>query len=114
MALTKKDQRWVIYSDIDSERPVEGAQRKILAYSDDMMCVEYHMEVGATTAPHSHPHTQIIYIVDGAFEFVIDGEKKILKKGDSALVKGNLAHSIVCVEKGTTLDFFAPMREDFV
>ncbi|MCD7834849.1 MAG: cupin domain-containing protein [Lachnospiraceae bacterium] len=109
-----KDRIWNEYGQIDAEETSPGVVRKILAYTDEVMIVENHFEVGAVGALHHHPHTQITYIISGAFEFEINGEKRIVRAGDSLLKKNGIEHGCVCLEKGVLLDVFAPMREDFV
>ncbi len=78
------------------------------------MCVENTFEKGAVGALHSHPHTQITYVVSGVFEFEIDGEKKVVRAGDTMLKTDGVEHGCVCLEDGVLLDIFSPMREDFV
>ncbi|GHV35295.1 cupin [Synergistales bacterium] len=114
MKKSAKDQRWVFWDDIDSEAGGEKVKRKVLAYSKDLMCVENHFETGSRGKLHSHPHTQITYVVDGVFKFTIDGETKVVKKGDTMLKTDGVEHGCECVETGTLLDIFTPMREDFV
>lgn len=109
-----KNQKWNYNSERQPEVTGEGLFRKILAYTDELMCVENHFEVGVVGALHSHPHTQITYVVSGAFEFTIGDEKKIVRAGDSMLKKDGIEHGCVCLEKGILLDIFTPMREDFV
>ena len=91
-----------------------GVKRRILAYGDNMMQVEVHFEKGAVGAVHSHPHTQLTHVLDGAFEFTIGDEKKIVRKGDTLYKVPNIPHGCVCLEKGVLLDTFAPYREDFL
>ncbi len=114
MALTEKGQVWVFHDQIDSQEAAPGVKKKVLAYGDEMMCVENCFEEGAVGALHSHPHTQITYVVEGEFEFEIAGEKKIVKKGDTLLKQNGVQHGCVCLKKGILLDIFTPMREDFV
>lgn len=111
---TAKNQVWNFHQDIDSEKGGEGVQRKILSYTDELMCVENHFEKGAIGALHHHPHTQITYVVSGKFEFTIDGVKKVVTAGDSMLKKDSVEHGCVCLEEGILLDIFSPMREEFV
>ncbi|MDR0485351.1 MAG: cupin domain-containing protein [Elusimicrobiota bacterium] len=116
MSKTVKDQEFV-ENDLISFEDVPGndaMKRKILAYSDSLMCVENYFKSGAAAPLHSHPHTQIAYIVEGVFEFDADGKKYILKKGDSLFLKSNVLHGVKTIEKGIVLDVFNPMREDFV
>jgi len=111
---TEKNQSWVFESDVAGIDLGNGVTRKILAYGDEAMCVAHHFEKDAVGALHSHPHTQITYIAEGVFEFEIDGVKKIVQKGDTLLKQNSVIHGAVCLEKGILIDFFTPMREDFV
>lgn len=114
MKKTEKNQKWVFNRDIDGEQAAEGVVRKILAYCDSMMCVENHFEKGAVGNMHSHPHTQITYVASGAFEFTIGDETKTVKAGDTLLKQDGVVHGCVCLDKGILVDFFTPMREDFL
>ena len=114
MGTTVKGQRFVFDADVKGTNPAEGVERKVHAYCEEAMCVVHHFTKGAVGALHSHPHTQITYVAKGAFEFEIDGEKRIVKTGDTLLKQNSVVHGAICLEEGTLVDFFAPMREDFV
>ena len=111
---TEKNQIWNYNQEIDLEKCGEGVERKILAYTDELMCVENHFQKGAVGALHSHPHTQITYVVSGQFEFEINGEKRVVNPGDSMLKKDGIVHGCVCLQEGILLDIFNPMRKEFV
>ena len=111
---TEKDQRWVFHRDTLPQPAGEGVTRRLLAYTDELMCVENTFQTGAVGSLHSHPHTQITYVVSGVFEFEIDGEKRIVKGGDTMLKLDGVEHGCVCLKEGVLLDIFNPMREDFV
>jgi len=91
-----------------------GISRKILAYDDNMMIVEVNFEAGAIGTPHQHYHEQITYVLEGEFEFTINGVAKIVKSGDSMYKEPNVLHGAVCLKKGRLLDIFTPHREDFI
>lgn len=91
-----------------------GVTRKVLAYSDELMMCEITFEKGARGNVHSHEHLQITYIAEGSFEFTIDGETKIVNKGDSVYMPSNSVHGVVCLEAGKLVDVFNPMRKDFL
>lgn len=103
-----------LHDSIPQEDLQNGLKRRILAYTKDLMIVEVHFEKDAVGAHHTHPHTQCTYIRDGEFLFDIGGEWKLLKKGDSVSFAPNVLHGLKCVEEGTLLDIFTPMREDFI
>ncbi len=91
-----------------------GVKRKILAYGDGLMHVEVHFEEGAVGEMHSHPHAQTTYVLEGAFEFTIGAETKIVKKGDTLYDAPHVTHGCRCIQKGILLDTFTPIREDFL
>lgn len=106
--------QWVFHKDTKPENADTGVVRRVLAYSKDLMCVENTFEKDAVGVLHHHPHTQITYVVSGKFEFSIDGVKKIVTAGDTMLKMNDVVHGCVCLEAGTLLDIFNPMREDFI
>ena len=73
MDLPEKKQRWVFHADALPQPAGAGVTRRVLAYTDGLMCVENTFETGAVGALHHHPHTQITYVVSGAFAFTVDG-----------------------------------------
>jgi len=109
-----KDERWVYRDQVQAVETSPGAVRRVLAYNQDVMCVENTFAEGVVGALHSHPHTQISYIVSGEFEFTIDGETRTVRAGDSMLKTDGVVHGCVCRKAGVILDIFTPGREDFV
>ena len=91
-----------------------GVSRKILAQDTEMMAVEVKFEKGAVGAVHTHPHVQISYVLEGKFEFELDGVKTVISKGDTYYTKPNAPHGVICLEAGTLLDVFTPRRDDFL
>ena len=73
MKLPERKQRWVYHAEALPQAAGEGVTRRVLAYTDGLMCVENTFEKGAVGALHHHPHTQITYVVSGAFDFTVDG-----------------------------------------
>ena len=91
-----------------------GSERRILAHDSPLMAVEVAFETGAEGAPHSHPHTQMSYVLSGSFRYDVGEESVVLNPGDSVLVPSGLKHGTVCLQKGVLLDVFTPQREDFL
>jgi quercetin dioxygenase-like cupin family protein len=109
-----KDAQWVFYKDVEGEAAAPGVIRKVLAYCDVMMCAANEFEEGAVGPMHSHPHTQITYVAEGRFLFTIGEETREVGKGDTLCKQHGVEHGCVCLQKGVLMDFFTPMREDFV
>ena len=91
-----------------------GSERRILSYNDALMAVEVSFEAGAEGAVHTHPHTQLSYVLSGSFRYSVEEEAVVLRPGDSIVVPGGLPHGTVCLEKGVLLDVFTPARKDFL
>ena len=99
---------------IEAKTVGEGAQRRIMAYDDQLMLVEVELEKGGVVALHTHPHHQVDYLVSGRVEFELAGEKRVLEPGDSVMIPPGAEHGAVALEESILLDIFSPMREDFV
>ena len=91
-----------------------GTRRRVLAHNGEMMAVEVSFDAGAVGSDHSHPHTQISYVLSGEFTYHIESEARVMHPGDSIVVDGGRVHGCTCLSAGTLLDIFAPMRGDFV
>lgn len=111
---TLKNERWVPHGGALAENVSDGVIRRVLAYTDELMCVENAFQAGAVGTVHSHMHTQITYVVSGRFAFTIDGETREVTAGDTLLKTNGVPHGCVCLEAGILLDIFSPMREDFL
>ena len=103
---------------VDNETPWEdlgnGVSRKICGYDDKIMLVKVKFEAGAIGQLHEHYHSQVTYVDSGVFEASINGNKQILKAGDSFYARPHHIHGVLCIEAGILIDVFSPMREDFI
>ena len=91
-----------------------GVSRRVLAYTPQLMIVEVNFEKGGEGSVHSHPHCQNTYVRSGRFRFTVDGEPVEVGPGDTLAFPPNIPHGTLCLEAGTLLDIFTPMREDFI
>lgn len=110
----QKGANWCFAENIIGKEAAAGVERRILAYCDELMCVENIFAAGAIGAMHHHPHTQITYVAKGRFRFTIGEETKEVAAGDTLLKQDDIMHGCVCLEEGILVDFFTPMREDFL
>ena len=91
-----------------------GVTRRVLAHAPQMMMVEVSFEAGSVGSEHRHPHCQSTYVLSGRFRFTIEGEAVEVSAGDTLCFAPNELHGTLCLEEGTLLDVFTPMREDFL
>lgn len=99
---------------VELEKVDNGVSRKIMAYDENLMLVKVFFKTGGIGTIHQHKHSQITHVESGVFEVEIDKEKKVLKAGDAFYIPPNIMHGAVCIEAGTLIDVFSPMREDFI
>ncbi len=93
-----------------------GIRRKVVGHTPNLLAAEVRFERGAVGAPHSHAaHEQIAYVLAGAFEAEVGGEKRTLRAGDTFVADQNVAHGVVALEPDSRLlDIFSPRRDDFI
>ncbi|WKB53812.1 cupin domain-containing protein [Eleftheria terrae] len=97
--------------------PVEpGITRKIVGHTPELLAAVVKFEQGAIGSPHHHEvHDQIAYVLAGAFECEVNGEKRVLRAGDAFVAAKHVRHGVVALEPGSLLlDLFSPRRDDFV
>ena len=63
---------------------------------------------------HQHYHEQWTHMIEGEFEFTINGDTQILLPGMVAHIPSNTPHSAKAITECKVIDCFFPVREDFV
>lgn len=65
-----------------------------------------------TEAPmHVHIEEQVVIVIDGEFEFTIDGETRTMRRGDLAVIPPWVPHGAKTGDQGCTeVDVFSPPR----
>ena len=104
----------VFHKDVALKDLGGGVSRRVLAHTDQLMIVEVNFEAGGEGSVHTHPHFQNTYVRSGKFRFTVDGEPVEVGPGDTLAFPSNIPHGTLCLEAGTLLDVFTPMREDFL
>ncbi len=68
-----------------------------------------------TVAPmHQHPEEQIGTVLEGEYEFEMNGEKHMIRPGQVYVVPPNVPHAARTYDKGCwALDIFSPPRSGF-
>ena len=94
--------------------PERGLLRKILAQGPTLMLVEHRMEAGWDGARHSHPHEQLVLVLEGELR-VSCGEQPAFaaRGGDSFVVPGGVAHQVSALTAARVMDVFTPIRDDY-
>ena len=71
------------------------ARRKLLCSDKNYMFVLMECKAGTAQPPHSHPHTQVDYLLEGEIDMQVGNEVRRMHAGD-------------------IVEFFTPAREDIL
>ena len=64
---------------------------------------------------HRHEHEQIMMIMDGSSDWVVEGKLYHVEKGDVITFPSNVEHGGYILDKGlTVIDVFSPARQDMI
>ena len=106
--------RFVTVSDIDAVEFVPGLQfRPVLG---ERAMANFVSFAPHTVAPnHVHEEEQIVVVLQGEFEFELDGECRTMRPGDVAVIPPWVPHGARTLESSCLeLDVFTPPRKTLV
>jgi len=104
----------ILSGDILWEEVGQGVRRQIMGFDPHLMMVRVEFDKGSIGYVHRHPHRQVTYVTEGTFEVQVGEEKRVLKRGDCFFIPPDIDHGVVALERGTLIDVFTPVREDFI
>jgi quercetin dioxygenase-like cupin family protein len=84
-----------------------------LIHSENMSIAFWEVEKGAEVPEHSHKNEQIMQVLEGKFEFTLDGETKTYQSGDLVVIAPHKKHSGKALTTCKLMDVFSPAREEY-
>lgn len=99
-------------SNIPSKEIMKGYHGK-LVHTETMSLVFWDVEKDAIVPEHHHVHEQIMHVIEGEFEFTLDGETKVYHPGDIVPIASNLPHGGKALTPCKLMDVFSPAREEY-
>lgn len=101
-------------SSIDKKQLRKGIVGQMVT-GEKMMMAFMNVDPGLGDPGHSHPHEQCGIVLEGEIELTIGDEVRLLKKGDTYHIPGDLPHGGRTFDKPClVLDIFSPPREDYM
>lgn len=97
---------------IPSREIMPGLHGK-LVHGQQISWAFWTVEQGAEVPEHAHLHEQIMHVVEGQFEFTLDGKTAIYLAGDVVPIPSNVPHSGKALTPCVLMDVFSPVREDY-
>lgn len=71
------------------------------------------LAAGAVVPEHSHYHEQVVNVIEGELELVVEGTSHSLVPGRVMVLPPNVVHSGRAVTACRVVDVFHPVRDDF-
>lgn len=87
--------------------------RARLIHTDRVTHSWVEVDAGATFPEHQHPHEQIVTVLEGELELVVEGTVHRLKPGAVFVIPPGARHSGGGITRCRVLDAFAPTRDDY-
>ena len=102
----------VTLQDVDERELMPGFRGRFV-HTDSMTFAYWSIEAGAQLPVHDHPHEQVVNVLEGRFELVLDGVCHELEPGMVLPIPGGVPHSGRALTDCRILDVFSPVREDY-
>jgi quercetin dioxygenase-like cupin family protein len=100
------------WSEIEPKTVLPGMHGRFL-HSGSMTFVMWRIEPGGSFPAHTHPHEQVVHVLDGDLELTRDGATIVVRPGMIAIVSPNVVHSGRALTECRVMDVFSPVREDY-
>ncbi|MGB1657883.1 MAG: cupin domain-containing protein [Longimicrobiales bacterium] len=94
-------------------RELIPGHRGRFVHSEHTTHVYWEIDAGAQLPEHSHHHEQIVNVLEGTYEMVVDGASHVLEAGDVLVIPGDAKHYGSARTHCRILDVFSPMREEY-
>jgi len=101
------------WEEVRTEVMNPALKRKVIT-GEKAMVAQVFIEKGGVVPEHHHESEQLTYILEGALEFELEGQKVVVHKGEVLHIPSNVPHRAVALEDTLDLDIFSPIREDWL
>lgn len=97
---------------IPTQELIPGYHAKMI-HGEKMSIAYWTVDKGAEVPEHSHEHEQVMQVLEGEFEFTLDGQTKVYFPGDIVLIASHKVHSGKALTDCKLMDVFSPTREEY-
>lgn len=84
-----------------------------LVHTKTMSLVYWDVKKDAVVPEHHHVHEQIMHVIEGEFQFTLDGITKVYFTGDIVPIPSNLPHGGKALTPCKLMDVFSPARDEY-
>jgi quercetin dioxygenase-like cupin family protein len=98
---------------LKDERLTDQLSRQVI-HGEKATLARLTLKAGASVARHYHANEEYCWVLSGALEYQFNDRTVVVRAGEIILVQPDVPHAIVGLEDSTCVDFFAPVREDWL
>jgi len=99
-------------ADIPEREMVRGFRARFV-HADAMTVAYWTIDAGAALPEHRHVHEQIVNVLEGEFELVVDGRPHRLGPGSVFVLPSGVPHGGRAISACRIVDVFHPVRDDY-
>lgn len=99
-------------STLPSKEIIPGFHGK-LVHGAEMSLVFWDVAPGSEVPEHHHKNEQIMHVIEGRFEFALNGSTREYGPGDIVLIPANTPHSGRALTACKLMDIFSPVRAEY-
>lgn len=81
--------------------------------ADSMTIAHVRLSKGADLPEHKHVHEQVVNVIEGELELIVEGVPHRLTRGKVFTLPSNIPHAARAISDCYVIDVFHPVREDF-
>ncbi|MDI3525216.1 MAG: gluconolactonase [Candidatus Atribacteria bacterium] len=101
------------YQDVPLVELVKGSLSH-LVWGEKIMVSFLTMKAGSVFDIHTHPQEQVMIVLEGYCDEIIEGKKYRVEKGDVIIIPPNVPHGALIGDVDCkVIDIFSPVREDY-
>jgi quercetin dioxygenase-like cupin family protein len=99
-------------AEIPTKEIIPGYHGK-LVHTKNMSLAFWEVEKGAIAPEHSHVNEQVMQVLEGEFEFTLNGKTKVYTPGELVVIGSYIPHSGKALTACKLMDVFSPTREEY-
>jgi quercetin dioxygenase-like cupin family protein len=97
--------------DIPSKEFMPGLHGKIV-HEEQLSWAFWTVQKGAIVPEHQHHNEQMMHVVEGEFEFTLNGRTKVYNDGAIVHIPSNIPHAGKALTQCHLMDVFSPTRNE--
>lgn len=101
------------WQEIREEKLTPSLSRQVV-YGENGTMSRFSAKEGGGAERHSHVNEEYLWVFSGALKFIFDDREMVISDNEVLVIPPNEPHSIVALKDTSFVEFFAPVREDWL